>query len=148
MTTLDLAAAPDRLSRAPGSHFRRLALLLVITAAFAAGFFPAATQPADGDLARLLQAMALIKLAFILPATGAVLWRMKAGVSPPFFGLYALSAAAMAASFGLIWNLTHIALGALLMHAGLVGVLVLLFTDRGVTGLLRQTLLRRLHRSA
>jgi hypothetical protein len=45
---------------------------------------------------------------------------------------YAMAAAAMAAGPGLIWNMVHIGLGALFLHAGLVATLVMLWRDPAV----------------
>jgi hypothetical protein len=45
---------------------------------------------------------------------------------------YAAAAAAMAAGPGMIWSLAHVAIGALLLHAGLLAGLVALWRDPAV----------------
>ncbi len=103
----------------------------------------AAEAAAGADLARLLKAMAVIKLAFVLPAALAVIWRLSLPVSVGRLVAYAAATAAMTISIGLIWHLAHVGLGALLMHAGLISTLILLFTDKDVVVQLSGMLARR-----
>jgi hypothetical protein len=111
----------------------------VITIAFLAGFHAtggpatAAAVAQDGPaLARLMRFMAVVKMGMALCATAALLWRLGAAVTLPRFGAYAITAGAMAAGPGLIWGMVHVALGALLLHGGLIAILVLLWRDPAV----------------
>jgi hypothetical protein len=109
-------------------------LLGVIAAAVAAGFFTAAPQDAalaaaDPDLTRLLRAMTGLKLLMAGAASAAVLWRLGSPVSPLWLAAYAVAGGAMFAGPGLIWNMAHLGLGALLLHAGLLATIVLVWRD-------------------
>ena len=88
----------------------------------------------------------LLKAAMAAAAIGAVLWRLGWPVSPVRFGLYALAGAAMVAGPGLIWTMAHVGLGALLMHAGLAAILVLLWRDPTVGDALHDMVKRRVAR--
>jgi hypothetical protein len=68
---------------------------------------------AGPGLTYLLRAMALVKVA------------MAAGMA----AAYALACAGMAAGPGLIWQMTHVRMGALLLHTGLFAALILLWRD-------------------
>ena len=117
----------------------RAMLLLVIGIAGAAGFATAATQGsqasayADPDLARLLRAMAVLKALIASGAVSAVLWRLGSSVTLPRLAGYALAGAAMAAGPGLIWSMTHLGAGALLLHGGLLACALLLWRDPEVS---------------
>lgn len=117
----------------------RATLLLVIAAAAVAGFVAtgadataAAVADSGADLARLLRAMATIKMAMAACAAACVVWRLGSPVAPKWFAGYALAAAAMAAGPGLIWDMAHVAAGAALLHAGLFATVVLLWRDPAV----------------
>jgi len=136
-----------------GAAGRRSAFLLFAAAGLAAGFMltgqaaaAEAARLAGEDLTRLLRGMAAIKAAIILPALAAILWRLGTPASPALFGAYTASAAAMTLSIGLIWHMAHVGPGALLMHAGLIGTLVLLFRDKAVGQRLAATLKARARR--
>ncbi len=118
---------------------RRAVLLLFAAAGLGAGFLITgqavaanAAALAGEDLTRLLRGMAAIKAAIILPAVAAMLWRLGAPISPAGLTAYTAATAAMTLSIGLIWHMAHVGPGALLMHAGLIGTLVLLFRDEAV----------------
>jgi hypothetical protein len=120
--------------------FARALLALIVIAAFAGGVLATghaaaaqATATAGDDLVRLLRAMAAIKLLFAAGAIAAILWRLGFAVTPPRFAGYAAAGAAMAAGPGLIWQMAHVATGALLLHAGLLSAIVLLWRDPAVT---------------
>lgn len=122
-----------------GAVARRGAFLLLALAGLAAGFVltgqaasAEAAKLAGEDLTRLLRGMAAIKVAIILPAIAAILWRLGTYASSALFAAYTASAVAMTLSIGLIWHMAHVGPGALLMHAGLIGTLVLLFRDKAV----------------
>jgi hypothetical protein len=119
---------------APG--VARAILLAVITIAFLAGCHftggPAAAAHAGPALARLLRFMAVVKAGIALAACAAVLWRLGAAITLPWFTAYAVSAAAMAAGPGLIWGMAHVAPGALLLHGGLIATVLLVWRDPAV----------------
>ena len=96
----------------------------------------AAASAAGPDLVRLLRAMAVIKSVLALTAFGAVLWRLDAPAGAGRLAAYLASSAAMAAGPGLIWGMVHVAAGALLLHGGLAGAVVLLWTDPTTANLL------------
>jgi len=122
---------------------RRAGLLAVIALAVIAGAFTAGSQAGhlamlhDGAaLTRLMRFMAVIKAGMAAAVTAAVLWRLGAAITLPWFIFYAASCAAMAAGPGLIWGMAHIGLGALLLHGGLLLTILLLWRDPTVSTLL------------
>ena len=144
MTTTGGSALPtqpaSRTVRGPASPVAsRLVLLLVVGVAGVAGFATAAAQGAqasayaDPDLARLLRAMAVLKALIASAAVSAVLWRLRTPVTLPRLAAYALAGAAMAAGPGLIWRMTHLGAGALLLHGGLLACALLLWRDPEVS---------------
>ncbi len=129
-------AAP--LARRIDAPTARALLLLVVGVAAAAGAAAAAQGPqvaayADPDLARLLRAMAVLKGLIACGAVSAMLWRLGTAVPPPRLAAYAFAAAAMAAGPGLIWGMTHLGVGALLLHGGLLACVLLLWRDPEVS---------------
>lgn len=115
---------------------RRTALLLLTLAAAALGFLatdPAATaaamRGAGPDLARVLRGMAMLKVGFAGLALAAVLWRFTRPVPTGWATAYGAAAAAMAAGPGLVWQLAHLITGSILLHAGLLATIVLLWRD-------------------
>jgi hypothetical protein len=118
---------------------RRAGMLTLVIAALIAGFLATGTEAAnlaiahDGaDLTRVLRFMAAIKGLIAIAGAAAVLWRLGAAISLPWFAAYAITCAAMAAGPGLIWSMSHVALGALLLHGGLFATLILLWRDPAV----------------
>ncbi len=117
----------------------RVTLLAAACAACAAGFLlgiQTAASPAlanaDPNLTGLLRAMTVLKMAMAAAATGAVVWRLGMPARPRWLGVYALAGALMWAGPGLIWSMTHVGTGALLLHGGLLATLVLLWRDPAV----------------
>jgi len=132
-----IAATPRGFAISPTAA--RLGFLLVVCAAIAAGFVTtgadatAAAIARDGaDLTRLMRFMAGLKAMIAVGATAAVFWRMGTAITPPWFGAYALTTAAMAAGPGLIWGMAHVGVGALLLHGGLFATILLLWRDPAV----------------
>lgn len=128
------STAPANLTWSPALTRCTLALILVVAiAAGALGTPPHASAlavaKAGPDLTRLLRAMAAIKLLIAVPVTAAIFWRLGNAVSLPWFLAYGLAAASMAAAPGMIWSMVHIALGAALLHGGLLATALLLWRD-------------------
>ncbi len=133
-------------SPAPG----RVVLLALVAAGALAGVLltnEAAAQlaiaQAGPDLTRLLRAMAGMKALAAAGLVAAMLWRLAAPVSWGWLAGYALAGAAMAAGPGLIWDMAHLRLGALLLHGGLLATVVLLWRDPVMHVRLEQAVARR-----
>jgi len=127
----------------------RLILAAAMATAAAAGF--ALTAPATGAdpaLTRLLRAMAVIKILFAAGAGATLYWRLASPVAPWRLAAYATAAAAMAAGPGLIWNMSHIAAGAALLHGGLLATILLLWRDPGMALRLEQEMAIRRSKKA
>lgn len=127
----------------------RSLLLLALAAGAAAGLLAGSAQSASAvaaageELTRLLRAMAALKLLFLAAATAAILWRLRAPIGPAWLAAYGVSGAATAAGPGLIWTMTHVGLGAALLHVGLLGSVVLLWRDPASRKLLAAAVARR-----
>jgi hypothetical protein len=114
-----------------------LAGAVVAGAALAAFATPAgeaaqAAHAAGPELTRLLRAMAGLKLIFAAAVLAAVAWRLAVPASAWRVACYGVAAAAMAGGPVLIWDMVHIRLGALLLHAGLLAGALLLWRDPAV----------------
>jgi hypothetical protein len=114
----------------------RALLMLVTAASVVAGLLATGTEAsasaialAGADLAHLLRAMALLKVAMAAGMAAAVLWRLGSPVTPVWWAAYALAFVGMAAGPGLIWQMAYVRTGALLLHAGLFAALILLWRD-------------------
>ncbi len=114
----------------------RALLLLCLAAATTAGFVftrgdanATAVAAAGEELTRLLRGMALLKALLAFGAAAAVFWRLGAPVSRARFVVYALACGAMAAGPGLIWGLSYVGAGALLLHGGLLATVVVVWRD-------------------
>jgi hypothetical protein len=121
----------------------RAVFLLVLASAAVLAFAAPAAVPHDADLVRLLRFMAAVKAVLALGAAGAVVWRLGVGVTLPWFAAYALAGAAMAAGPGVIWGMAHVGLGAVLLHGGLAGTVLLLWRDQAAAGRLAAILAAR-----
>ena len=123
----------------------RTVLLAVVAAAAVAGFAladgasAAATQAADGEMIRLLRMMAVLKIAFVAGAAWLVDWRLRQPVGAPAAAAYLAGLGLMAVGPGLIWNLQHLILGAVLLHTGVVLLIMLAWKDEGLRFPLRRT---------
>jgi len=129
-------AALARIERRPLSL--RLALLAAVMVGAAMGFAvtsaPAASQAvsdAGAELTRLLRAMALIKVVLAAGVVWLIAWRLRFPVNPLLAAGYIAGAAVMAIGPGLIWDMAHVALGALLLHGAGALLLVLFWRDPG-----------------
>jgi hypothetical protein len=123
-----------------------LALVVVIAilaAAALAGSSPHAVGAGDPALTRLLRAMAVIKAGVAAGVIAGVFWRLGVAIRPLSLAAYAVVSAAMASGPILIWGMTHLVLGAILLHAGLLASLVLLWRDPVTTRRLQAFIARR-----
>jgi hypothetical protein len=113
------------------------ALLVLVCAMAAAGWLLAGnpTQPAllesDAELAMLLRFMAAVKAVMALAVLGVTTWRLGHPATPPIALLYLAAVSLMGAAPGVIWQLSHVGVGAGLFHAGLLLFLGALLADRG-----------------
>lgn len=121
------AAVPAALATAQPSKVRlpwRGVALLAMGAALVVGFaVRAGPAPADAELARLLQFMAVVKGAMSVGLGAVIAWRFAHPVSKGFALAYLIAGVMLFASPGIIWQ-QHVVLGAVLFHAGLVLVFV------------------------
>jgi len=141
--SISIADAPSARMDAQGlSPFRARMLVAVAMASAAAAGLALSGHPAAADpaLTRLLRAMAVIKVLIAAGAGAALYWRLAGPIGPWRLGAYAAAGAAMAAGPGLIWNMSHIAAGAALLHGGLVGTILLLWRDPGMAERLEQAI--------
>lgn len=127
------------------SRVARFGVVLALLAGAASGLVlglqaAPATEP---ELMNLLRAMAVLKLAFVTAAAGAIFWRLQAPVRPAWLAAYAATCAAMAAGPALIWFASHVIAASILLHGGLAVAALLLWRDGVVADLLRATVLRR-----
>lgn len=113
---------------------------VVATAQVATAHAVAAAGP---DLTRLLRGMALIKMLIAGLVGAAVLWRLADPVGAFRLAGYAASCAAMAAGPGLIWDMCHVAAGAILLHGGLFAAILLLWRDPATGALLANAVTAR-----
>jgi hypothetical protein len=102
-----------------------------------------AAQAAGPELTRLLRAMAGLKLIFAAGVVAAAYWRLAVPAATWRLASYAVAIAAMAAGPVLIWQMVHIRLGALLLHAGLLAGVLLLWRDPAVSERLSAMVERR-----
>ncbi len=137
------------LPSARGAPWRRGVLLALVVAGVASGWVatPAAlvagaAADAGPALTTLLRGMAALKALAAAGLVAAVFWRLSAPIPRGRYVGYAAACVGMAAGPGLIWNLVHLRLGALLLHAGLLATVILLWRDPAV-GTRLQTILDR-----
>ena len=131
------AASPAETARRPlgpplaGYAFCGLLTLAAIVGAAVTGSEATARAVAQAgtDWAHLLRAMAALKTVMAVAAAAAVVWRLAAPVKFAWLAAYGVAGTAMLAGPGLIWGLAHVGFGALLLHAGLAGTLLLLWLD-------------------
>ena len=138
-TTVGTRAAPGL--RVNGG---RLALAGAVAAAGVLGFLGGDDGGAGSDLLVLMRFMAGVKAAMALGAVALVWWRMGAPTGRGTAAAYAMAAAVMAVGPGLIWDMRHIALGAVAVHGGLSALLAVGWLDRaGWNGVVGQAVARR-----
>jgi hypothetical protein len=96
-----------------------------------------AALDAGAELTRLLRMMALLKVTLGVGALALVSLRFRFPISTPLAASYIAAGGVMAAGPGLIWNMAHVALGALLLHGGLAALFCLALMDGGPRWTLR-----------
>ncbi len=84
----------------------------------------------DPELAMLLRFMAIVKAAMVIAAAVSVAWRLNGPVQPAAALAYVAAITSMAAGAGLIWQLEHVAAGAVMVHGGLAALAVVAWMDR------------------
>lgn len=124
-------------ARAPGLRRGLLALALLAGAGWAAHAGSSAETAdavarAGSELTRLLRCMAVLKAGMAAAALAAVWWRLALPAGAGWTVAYLAAGAAASAGPVLIWGMAHLGLGALLLHAGLFAMLVLLWRDPAV----------------
>jgi hypothetical protein len=118
----------------PSASSRPLFVIALAVSAVA-GFVPwgsSAAQPVEQDLMMLLRFMAAVKGLMALGLAAPMVWRVGHPVQPRFSVGYLFSGVLMCSSPGVIWQLQHVAVGALLFHGGLVLLVALAVLDDGV----------------
>jgi hypothetical protein len=128
----------------------RGAIVLLAAAACAAGFEATAHVSAmsavtrDGaELTRLLRSMALLKMLLAAAATAGIAWRFGSPARLSWMAGYGAAIGAMWIGPGLIWDMAHLKLGALMLHGGLAAGLVMLWRDPVVGDRLAEMIAQR-----
>ncbi len=104
-------------------------LALAVAGAAASGLM-AGGAAVDPELALLLRFMAVVKAAMAMAAMALVAWRLNGPVRPAAALGYVAAVSSMAAGAGLIWQLQHVAAGAVMVHGGVAALAVLAWMDR------------------
>jgi hypothetical protein len=135
-STIDAAVPVSRPFHAPG-RFALTAIMVagcVVAAAAAHLIAPAVVVPAaaiDPDLARLMQGMAFIKLAFVAVMAGLLVWRFGRPMTPAIALGYLSCIWTISAATVLIWQSSWLGLASVLFHgAGLAFMVLGLRDDR------------------
>ena len=138
---LSLAARSEPAARPAATLAVRYRGALVVAVLLSAALAYLATPAADAahavaaagpELTRLLRLMALVKLAMAAAALGLVGWRLGHPARPALAWAYVAGCTLMAAGPGLIWTMAHVALGAALLHGGLLLLILLGWADGGL----------------
>jgi hypothetical protein len=101
---------------------------------------------ADGaELVMLLRFMATVKTGMAVGLVALAAWRMGFPARPGMATWYAVACGLMPAGAGLIWGMAHVAIGAVLFHAGMILMMGVAYADRddGGVRLTRAALGRR-----
>jgi hypothetical protein len=114
---------------------------MVTSAAATAG----AVRADGGELVMLLRFMATVKTGMALGLVALAAWRMGFPARPGMATWYAVACGLMPAGAGLIWGMAHVAIGAVLFHAGMLLMMGVGYFDRddGGVRLTRAALGRR-----
>ncbi len=73
--------------------------------------------------------MVVVKTSMALAVAGLVAWRLAHPIGAGLASAYILATTTMFAAPGLIWQMQHVAAGALLFHGGLIGALLVTAFD-------------------
>ncbi len=114
--------------------WRRLGFSLVLAAAAAATWALAgsdARYAAEPDLARLIRALAFVKLLFAAPLIWAVWKRLKEPAPAPLIACYATSLAAAVSAAALLAKPAAVGLAPIAFYAGLAGFVIFARRDDG-----------------
>jgi len=84
----------------------------------------------DPELALLLRFMAGVKAMMAVAAGALAAWRFGHPVRPAVGMGYVVAVSGMAAGAALIWQLEHVAVGAVMVHGGLATLAILGWLDR------------------
>ena len=87
------------------------------------------TSGFEPNLLLLLRFMAALKFAGVVAAALLVHWRLTRPTPRRLALGYVAAIATMAVAPGLIWSLSHVAVAAVLFHAGLLGFMALAWKD-------------------
>lgn len=112
-------------------------------AALISAVLPHAPSSVDPGLVRLLRLMAVLKALFAGVLISGVLWRLGRPLSVRRLVLYGIVVAALTSGLVLIWSLSNLVLGAVLLHGGLLSGVLLLWRDPGTALRLEAALVRR-----
>ena len=102
----------------------------VLGAAATALLSGADPSAADPELLVLLRFMAVVKAAMALGAAVLVAWRLGWPVRIAMVLGYVVATSSMAGGAGLIWQLGHVGVGAVLVHGGLAALIAVGWLDR------------------
>ncbi len=103
----------------------------------------AAVHAAGRDLEMLLRFMAVVKAGFALGLVSLAAWRLSFPASPGIATAYLTACALMPAGAGLIWGLSHVVIGALLFHSGMILLIAVGWVDQETTGELMMHAIRK-----
>lgn len=130
-SAMNAAVTADRTSRLRlGPRALLLAATFLAAGAVLATYDPSAKASVEADLARVLQFMAALKLAFAACALGVAWWRLARPVEG-WRGFAYVAGPPLAVGGGLLMlSLAHPGLAAIGVHAGLVAVIAAALTDK------------------
>ncbi len=87
--------------------------------------------------------MAVIKAGMASGVIAVLFWRLGLAIGPLALSAYALVSAAMASGPVLVWGMSHLVLGAVLLHAGLLAGVLMLWRDPATTARLKALIAAR-----
>ncbi len=123
------AEVPDSRSRWLLRGSLVVACAIAVVACWGLGS-PAPHLESDPELARLLRSMVLLKAAVMVAAFAGLMWRFRWPLSLGLGSGYIAAAALASGSLVPIWNLTHVAVAAVLFHVGAAMLVVGALLDR------------------
>jgi hypothetical protein len=121
----------------------RTLFVFAACAAAVAGCAACVTEASAHAVVQAEPALTLLLRAMAAGARPAVCWRLGAAVSLTWLAGYTAAAMAMAAGPGLIASMAYVRSGAVLLHAGLMVTLVMLWRDPAMGARLNEALVRR-----